>query len=830
MSVYTFRRATHSSRNLLWWFAALALLTLLAFWLRWRYVREISLYVDEFTTLWAARQVQEHGAPLMPSGVLYTRGLLASYVEALFLTLFGFSYTVGRLPSVLFGLATIFAVFAIGRREWRTGVGWLAAIALALLPEAIIWSARARFYAQLQFFVLLAVWAAFEFVTTHGTRNTEQEKANSPFTIHHSPFTVQPWLFPLLFILALFSQEETILLYPAIVLATLLWQGGRFFLRREVAVGHLVCVAAIVVRYAIEIMGQPGYFETIQAERPYVGLVFDLVGAWRTYGPLLVAPERVPWTLAGLGAVGVALVALRRVGGRLADLPRFHQATLFFALHFWFVVAVIFLLVGTTWREARYLFLVQPLWLLVGAAGLIWLVEWVGKWVNLRRSLSGSEPSEPNRQSTFAMIQTPALVVVLSVLALVTLYPAAERALGQQVEGYDRALAYLADVRRADDVILSPQPPACALVLGQCDYYALQHGYEEFVIAHEGALIDRWAGSPLLNSTAQLADVIRRGPRTWFVTDSFRLATRYDADFVQTVIEQFDLAFHERGVMVLRADRWRPPPDQPIQQEIDPPVLFEPLALTRWERNEAAPGAELAVTLFWRAAAPVEQQFNTSLRVVAADRGIVTQTDGPPAGGLIPTNLFFDTPRPDPKVVSLPTGLAPGRYRLDVVVYDVATLTPLRDPYAVDWFTVGPPIEPPATQLDARWLNGIHLVGADRIPETLRAGETLPLRLVWTTARPVAEDYTLFVHLVGSSGPPVAQIDRPPTGAFYPIRAWNAGEWLAESYTLEIPPDLAPGEYRLTVGLYRPETNERLLLTTGDNALEIATLQIVQEE
>ncbi len=63
---------------------ALSLLALLAlaFWLRWRYLQDISLYVDEFTSLWAAKRVLATGAPIMPSGVLYTRGLLASYVTA----------------------------------------------------------------------------------------------------------------------------------------------------------------------------------------------------------------------------------------------------------------------------------------------------------------------------------------------------------------------------------------------------------------------------------------------------------------------------------------------------------------------------------------------------------------------------------------------------------------------------------------------------------------------------------------------------------------------------------------------------------------------------
>jgi 4-amino-4-deoxy-L-arabinose transferase-like glycosyltransferase len=343
----------------------LGIVLLLALWLRWQYVQEISLYVDEFTTLWAAVQVQAHGAPIMPSGVLYTRGLLASYVEAAFLTLFGFSYTVGRLPSVLFGLATVVAIFVIGKREWRTGVGWLAAIGLALLPEAIIWSARARFYAQLQFFVLLTAWAGYAWIAS-------LQPANSPPGTLWVP---RRWLFIILFVLALFSQEETILLYPALLLATSLWSGWHSLLRPHVLVTHLICLAAMGTRFAIEIFGQPGYFETIQTARPYIGLIFDWQGAWHTYSPLLIAPERLPWTLCGLLAVSAALVALVRVDWRLPDLSQFHQATLFFALQFCFVLAVIFIFVGGTWRDTRYLFLVQPFWLLIGAAGAVWLLE-----------------------------------------------------------------------------------------------------------------------------------------------------------------------------------------------------------------------------------------------------------------------------------------------------------------------------------------------------------------------------------------------------------------------------------------------------------------------
>jgi hypothetical protein len=40
--------------------------------LRLFYITHASLYIDEFTTAWAARQILAHGLPQFPSGAIYT--------------------------------------------------------------------------------------------------------------------------------------------------------------------------------------------------------------------------------------------------------------------------------------------------------------------------------------------------------------------------------------------------------------------------------------------------------------------------------------------------------------------------------------------------------------------------------------------------------------------------------------------------------------------------------------------------------------------------------------------------------------------------------------
>ena len=112
---------------------ALALLLALAFALRWRYVREISLFVDEFVTAWAAQNVLLRGAPVFPSGNIYPHGLLFTYLVAPFL-LGGFDEVMVRIPGVLVSLAALPVAYLVGRRILSEEAGLVAAAAMAVDP------------------------------------------------------------------------------------------------------------------------------------------------------------------------------------------------------------------------------------------------------------------------------------------------------------------------------------------------------------------------------------------------------------------------------------------------------------------------------------------------------------------------------------------------------------------------------------------------------------------------------------------------------------------------------------------------------------------------
>ena len=94
--------------------------------------------VDEEFTEFAVRGIQAHGLPLLPSGLLYDRGLAYSYASVVIN---------GRLVSLICGALSVVLAFVLVRRVAHN----LSAIAAAVLVATSVpfWATAttARFYA-----------------------------------------------------------------------------------------------------------------------------------------------------------------------------------------------------------------------------------------------------------------------------------------------------------------------------------------------------------------------------------------------------------------------------------------------------------------------------------------------------------------------------------------------------------------------------------------------------------------------------------------------------------------------------------------------------------
>ena len=772
--------------------ATLLALIIAAIALRWLYIQRISFFFDEFTTLWAAKTVLERGLPLFSSGNFYTHGLLFTYLEAPFLWIFGLEETLLRLPSLFIGIATVLAVFAIGRRLFSSGLGvstaeaagLIAAAAVAMDPEAIAWGGRVRMYALLQLLVLLAVYVFY-------LGAIEQKEAMA----HRAGD--RPWLRWTalgLLVAAMFAHAEAALLLPALALAVLVARGLRWSLRPSVVGPFLMGMAGFaVVIFGVDLVGAFGlglaeasHLEAIHKVRPY--LTFPASGLFsglRSFAPAFIDWWRLPFTVIALAGL-ICIVRQRE-----------RRSPLFYLyLVLGVALAELLFLAGPTWRTPRYAFMLLPLlWLIVGAVLAGWLKP------------------RPLWWSALAALALAAFVAVIGFRSAFT-----------QEWGYDHAFRFLREVIRPGDVVLTTNPPASALYLGQADYYAMQSGYEEYVMpGPEGRLVDRWVGAPVLDQVGQLRSVLATAPRVWLVVDGWRLQSRFEDDFIRTVLDQMDLAFGEQGMAVFVGQGYAERPDPEVSQPLE--VEFgQELALEGYELSSAVlqPDGELEVSLLWRALEAPRTTYTVFLHLIGPDEERVAQRDELLLGGYYqPTVWPQDQAVIDRHVLALPADLAPGRYRLEMGLYspeDQENILPSaegQDRVVLDYLTtMDTAVASPETSLGAVFDDGIRILGYTLACEP--PVSICSLQLYWQAGTPLDTDYTVFVHLVGEDGRIAGQHDGEPEGGAYPTSGWVPGEIVVDAHRLEIAADAPPGDYQLLVGLYQLETGERLPVLGSD--------------
>jgi hypothetical protein len=114
-------------------------------------------------------------------------------------------------------------------------------------------------------------------------------------------------------------------------------------------------------------------------------------------------------------------------------------------------------------------------------------------------------------------------------------------------------------------------------------------------------------------------------------------------------------------------------------------------------------------------------------------------------------------------------------------------------------------------------LRGYDLVALDEStgdkPQQLQPGtaeRAVRLTLYWEALLEDAQDYTVFIHLLGPEGQIWDQADAQPMSGAYPTSFWGQGELLQDGYVLSLPPDAPPGTYEIEMGMYVLATGERL--------------------
>jgi uncharacterized membrane protein len=132
----------------------------------------------------------------------------------------------------------------------------------------------------------------------------------------------------------------------------------------------------------------------------------------------------------------------------------------------------------------------------------------------------------------------------------------------------------------------------------------------------------------------------------------------------------------------------------------------------------------------------------------------------------------------------------------------------------------------PQFETNNRFVQPIRLVGYNMNMALAVIGEPLSFGLYFSADSPIAGNYQIFTHLIAADGSIVAQQDHIAGADSYPSSLWTSGNLILNRFQIDLPNNLAPGNYRLEVGLY--DSSGRLKLIDGSDHVNLVQLEIVR--
>jgi hypothetical protein len=231
----------------------------------------------------------------------------------------------------------------------------------------------------------------------------------------------------------------------------------------------------------------------------------------------------------------------------------------------------------------------------------------------------------------------------------------------------------------------------------------------------------------------------------------------------------------------------------------------------RFNPGPYRPGQTIRVSLVWRAAASNLPDYRPAL-VLFQGSDVLAENDTAPVNGRHPTSAWRDG---EVILEYRDVRIPPGAEGAAMLVVQSAARTDLGE------VTIDPGEllfdEPLVTTPVSVVLAGqIALIGFDLPQTTVSSLATVPITLYWNAlSGEIDNGYTVFVHLLAPDGRVIAQHDGLPAQGERPTDEWVFGEYIIDRHELAWREPDYTGPAQIIVGLYDPETGERLRTAEG---------------
>jgi hypothetical protein len=579
-------------------FVLLFLITLAAAYLRLANLGVPSFWVDELDFVDAAKSMLRVGEPLLDSGYPYPRAPLQTYSLMASFKLFGVSEFSSRLPSAIFGILSIPLLFIIGRGLFNERVGLLSALFLTVSPFAIGWSRGCRMYALFQLLFLAGAYFFYRGFENPPVSPFKKGGAISPLegglrgVFRRWQINIPYLILAALFLLLSYSTHQNAGLFLLTFIAYLLLIGisiaikdglttalkGKYVILLAAVLGGLVLAYIVLppirefVTYAAEY--QPKWAEVASAQNP-----------WRIF-EFFFDSEKLPFNLLF-------------IGGTILILKKWNRAGVFTLLTF-FVPVVLFSFVFQ-YRKNDYVFHVYPLFYLVGAVALDFLIAKLnevklfdavlGRFSAFGKtppfipppgvnktgvSLQGEKENLPLYQrgtkGDSARLPKEAILIIVCLLWLpLTFNFRFAQKIPRLPDGNFNGAIYHNEWKEAatflerkisdSDVLMSTLPLTVKHYLGRAEYNLnVSNGdlaREKNIVAADGRLIDFYSGADIIEDVAELQSVLDSHPTGWLVVDNYRFENDV---YVPAAMREFMLSrakkVHETKNKTVSVYRW----------------------------------------------------------------------------------------------------------------------------------------------------------------------------------------------------------------------------------------------------------------------------------
>jgi hypothetical protein len=249
------------------------------------------------------------------------------------------------------------------------------------------------------------------------------------------------------------------------------------------------------------------------------------------------------------------------------------------------------------------------------------------------------------------------------------------------------------------------------------------------------------------------------------------------------------------------------------------------------DRASVPRGETLTVRLVWLARRQPSADYTVSVEVTGRQRMQVGIANTMPGGGRLPTSAWIpgQIVIDEVQVPISAVAQTPSRGDIRVTVYSGSKEQPL-EARAPDGASLGVSprvgvvrlVQPtevryaPAAPIRADLGTSVRLLGLNASPMPPVLGAEWAIDLYWQALGPIGKDYTVFAHLVNAYGRIQAQSDAPPMQGDYPTSLWRPNEQVSDRHVIVIPEQVSGEPYFLFVGMYDPQTGERLTYTAAD--------------